>query len=178
MRVCVFCASSESADDAQRELAASVGRLIAARRHALVHGGTRQGLMAVVAAEASRAGAHVTGVVPTAMRGQADPVCDELVVTDSLAARKTAMLERSDGFLVLPGGLGTLDELLEVMTLRQLGVHDRPIALLGTPGFWDPFVAFLEGLADRGLAVHPSTLLHVGVDPEAALVHLEAGAAG
>jgi cytokinin riboside 5'-monophosphate phosphoribohydrolase len=173
MRVCVFCASSERADDAQRDLAAQVGRSIAERGHRLVHGGTRQGLMAVVAAAASGAGAHVTGIVPAAMRAQADPVCDELVVTDSLAARKTVMVERSDAFLVLPGGLGTLDELLEVVTLRQLGVHDRPIALLGTDGFWAPLVAFLEDLGARGLAAAPSDYLVATEDPAAALDHLE-----
>jgi uncharacterized protein (TIGR00730 family) len=175
MRVCVFCSSSERADASLTDLAHRVGGAIAHRGHALVYGGTAMGLMARLAAAAHDGGAHVTGIVPTSMRGLVDPVCDEVVVTDTLAARKVAMMARSDAFLVLPGGLGTLDELLEVVTHRQLGEHALPIALLGVGGFWAPFVGVLVDLARRGLAGDPATLLHATEDLEAAFAHLETG---
>ncbi len=176
MRVCVFCSSSTSAAGELVELARDAGAELAARGHALVYGGTAVGAMAEPAAAARGGGAHVTGVLPGAWiaRGLVDEACDEVVVTVTLAERKTAMIARSDAFLTVPGGLGTLDELLEVITQKQLGLHAAPIAVVGVGGFWDPLVALLDDLHARSLAMHRDELLWLGDDLDAALDHLEA----
>ena len=177
MRICVFCSSSDAALEAFGGQAADVGRELVARGHELVYGGTAVGMMAVLAATVRDAGGRVTGIVPQLLvdRGLADEGCDELVVTADMGERKTAMVRRSDAFLALPGGLGTLDELLEVITLKQLGYHSKPIVIHDADGFWDPFVALFARLHERGMALPPDALAAVTSDIGAAFEHLEAG---
>ena len=177
LRICVFCSSSDVAVAELGGLAAQAGQELAARGHELVYGGTAVGLMAVLARAVHAAGGRITGIVPELLveRGLADEACDELVVTADMGDRKTAMVARSDAFLALPGGLGTLDELLEVVTLKQLGYHSKPIAIHNPDGFWDPLVALFARLHARGMSLPPPALALVTPDLAGAFEHLEAG---
>jgi uncharacterized protein (TIGR00730 family) len=150
--VCVFCASSTTLSGRWLELAGQVGAALAARGHRLVSGGGRVGMMGTVAAGARSAGAHTLGIMPESMISEeiADADSDEFVVTDGMAARKTVMIERADAFLVLPGGLGTLDELFEVWTTGMLGLHAKPVVLLDVEGFYTGLLDWLRGLVPPG----------------------------
>ncbi|MEX1164466.1 MAG: TIGR00730 family Rossman fold protein [Nitriliruptor sp.] len=148
MRITTYCSSSEAVDDRYSEVAHAYGTALGEAGHELVYGGTSVGLMGVVARSVREAGGRVTGVVPELMveRGLADDACDELVVTEGMGGRKQEMIVRADAFVALPGGFGTLEELLEVLTLKQLGYHRRPIVMLQVDGFWDGLLAFFEQL--------------------------------
>ena len=150
--VCVFCASSTSLDARWLELAREVGVELARRGHRLVSGGGRVGMMGTVAAGARAAGTHTLGIMPESMITEeiADADSDEFVVTDGMAARKTVMIERADAFLVLPGGLGTLDELFEVWTTGMLGLHTKPVVLLDVDGFYTPLLDWVRNLVPPG----------------------------
>ena len=160
----VFCASSRTLDRRWLELARDIGAAIAARGHTLVSGGGCVGMMGTVAVGARSGGAHTLGVIPQSLVDLevADRDADELVVTDGMAARKIVMLERADAFLVLPGGLGTLDELFEVWTTATLGLHAKPIVLLDVDGFYEGLIAWLVGVAAQGF-VRPESLAMVQV---------------
>jgi len=147
--VCVFCASSSNLDQRWLDLAGDAGLEIAARGHTLVSGGGPVGMMGAVAAGARSGGAYTLRVIPQALVDLevADRFADELIVTDDMGARKNLMIERSDAFLTLPGGLGTMDELFEVWTTATLDLHSRPIVLLDPEGFYDGLLAWLEELA-------------------------------
>jgi hypothetical protein len=134
--ICVYCSSSELIPSRYVELAADVGREIAARGHSLVSGGGSVSCMGEVARAARAGGAHTVGVIPDALRLRevADLEADELVVTADMRGRKAEMDRRADGFLVLPGGLGTLEELLEIWTSRYLGMHAKPLVILDPDG--------------------------------------------
>lgn len=176
MNVCVFCSSSEGVDPRLAEQGGELGRALAEAGHRVVYGGTALGTMRAVADGARAGGGRVVGVIPRflADRGIADRDCDELVVADDLLERKRAMLARSDGFVALPGGLGTLDELLEVVTHVYLGQLAAPLVLLDDGGFWERFLGLLRDLERRGLARAPEELLHVREDAEAAVAALQA----
>ncbi len=148
----VFCASARTLDRRWLDLARDVGAAMAARGHTLVSGGGCVGMMGAVAAGARSGGAHTLGVIPQSLVDLeiADRDADELVVTDGMAARKIVMLERADAFLVLPGGLGTLDELFEVWTTATLGLHDKPVVLLDVDGFYEGLIAWLVSVAALG----------------------------
>lgn len=144
--VCVFCASSSRIDRKFVDLAAEVGAELARRGYSLVSGGGQVSCMGAVARAARAGGARTVGVIPEGLAGLelADHDSDELVVTPDMRSRKGEMDRRSDAFLVLPGGIGTLEELVEQMTWAQLGAHNRPVLLVNTLGFWDPFLQLLE----------------------------------
>jgi len=153
-RVCVFCASSEAVGEPYRALAAELGTAIAATGWGLVYGGGNVGLMGEVARAALAAGGHVTGVIPhrLATREIALEEVTELIRTDTMRERKKIMDDRSDAFVVMPGGIGTLEELVEILTLRMLGFHDRAIVLLDPDGYWSPLLDQLQRMVDQGLA--------------------------
>ena len=161
MRVCVFCSSSEAVDDRLLAQGERLGSALARAGHEVLYGGTYLGTMASVARGARAAAGRVVGVIPTFLldRGIADEACDELVVTSDLLERKREMLARSDAFVALPGGLGTLDELLEVVTHAHLGQLAGPMVLLDEAGFWKPLLALLTELEEQGLARPPGELL-------------------
>lgn len=156
LSVCVYCSSSNAVDPRYFTAARALGEGIAGRGHSLVYGGASVGLMHAVAQSALEAGARVTGVIPETIheRGLAADGLHELVVTPDLRTRKQVMDERSDAFIALPGGFGTLEELLEVLTLRQLRVHQKPIVLLNVDGFYDPLIALFESLYEGSFARH------------------------
>jgi uncharacterized protein (TIGR00730 family) len=152
MRVCVFCGSSTGADPAYRDAAEHVGRTLAERGIGLIYGGASVGTMGAVADAALAAGGHVTGVIPQSLvdREIAHPGLSDLHVVADLHERKAKMASLADAFLVLPGGVGTLEELFEVFTWAQLGLHHKPIALLDVVGYYQPMLRFLDHMAGQG----------------------------
>ena len=156
--ICVFCASSDDIDPRWFELSREVGAALAARGHRVISGGGRVGMMGTLAIGARATGGDTLGVIPQSLVDLevADREADELVITDGMAARKTVMVDRADAFLVLPGGLGTLDELFEVWTTATLGLHDKPIVLLDVDGFYAGLLGWLEGLVAAGFVRAPA----------------------
>ncbi len=150
--VCVFCASSRVLEPRWLELARQVGVGLAERGHTLVSGGGRVGMMGTVAAGARSAGAYTLGVMTHALVALeiADTDSDHLVTAADLAERKTIMVDKSDAFLILPGGLGTLDELFEVWTTANLELHRKPLVLLNVDGFYDGLLDWLASLVPLG----------------------------
>ena len=144
--VCVFCGSNVGARPAYAEAAAEVGRAIAARSLSLVYGGAAVGLMGTLADAALSAGGKVIGVIPKALvdREIAHAGLSELCQVKSMHERKAMMADRSDAFLALPGGAGTLEEVFEAWTWAQLGHHQKPVGLLNVDGFFDDLIAFLD----------------------------------
>jgi uncharacterized protein (TIGR00730 family) len=172
----VFCASSRVLDRRWLDLAHEVGLELARRGHILVSGGSCVGMMGAVAAGARSGGTHTVGVMPQVMvaREVADRDADELIITEDMAARKNIMIEKSDGFLVLPGGLGTLDELFEVWTTATLALHTKPVALLDVDGFYAGLIDWLGGLVSTGfVTVQAMDTLILADDVPAALDTLE-----
>jgi uncharacterized protein (TIGR00730 family) len=154
LSVCVFCASAGGLPEVYRAAARDLGAELAGRGHRLVYGGGNVGLMGEVARSVHANGGTVVGVIPQGLvdRELAYDPADELVVTTTLRERKAEMDARADAFVALPGGFGTLEELLEVLTLRQLRLHDRPIVLVNVAGYWDPFLSMVAEMVDQGFA--------------------------
>jgi uncharacterized protein (TIGR00730 family) len=150
--VAVFCGSANGNDEALVRTAYDVGRGLAERGLGLVYGAGGHGLMGAVSQGALDAGGEVVGVIPRSMVerewGRAD--LSELVVVETMHERKALMAERADAFLCLPGGIGTLEEIIEVWSWRQIGFNDDPVAFLDVGGFWSPLLAALQGLVDAG----------------------------
>ena len=172
LRVCVYCASSELVDSRHRRVAADLGRRIAGRGWGLVYGGGNVGLMGEVARAALDAGGEVIGVIPhrLADREIALERVTRLIRTETMRERKARMDELSDAFIVLPGGIGTLEELVEMITLKQLGYHDRAVVVLDDEGYWDPLLAQLARMVDEGLAASSLLdLIDVVTDVEGAV---------
>ncbi len=144
--ICVYCGSRPGADPAFANAAEKVGQWIAQHNGRLVYGGGKGGLMGIVATAALRAGGEVIGIIPRSMveKEWANHDCTELHIVDNMHQRKQMMAERSDAFLALPGGMGTLEELFEVWTWRQLDFHDKPIGLLNTSGYYQDLLRFLS----------------------------------
>jgi uncharacterized protein (TIGR00730 family) len=152
--LCVFCGSSFGKDPIYRTTAEHMGALLAQAGCDLVFGGGGIGLMGVVARAASEGGAHVLGVIPGFLRHLEPPskVSSEIVVTETMFERKARMFAACDGFVVLPGGLGTLDEMSEAITYAQLHLHTKPIVLVNVKGFFDPFLKLAEHVVAEGFA--------------------------
>ena len=152
MRLCVFCGSSLGARSAYRAGAEAFGALLAERHIELVYGGARSGLMGAVADAALANGGRVIGVIPEALKERelAHLGLTDLRVVSSMHERKALMASLSDGFVALPGGIGTLEELFEVWTWSQLGLHDKPCALLDIEGFYSGLAAFMDHVVREG----------------------------
>jgi uncharacterized protein (TIGR00730 family) len=150
----VFCGSRTGAAPVFAQTAERLGRCLAERDVGLVYGGGGIGLMGVLATTVLEHGGRVTGVIPDFLmrREVGDPGVTELVVVDSMHDRKRRMFELADAFAVLPGGLGTLDEAMEIITWRQLGLHDKPVAVLNVAGYWAGLEALLAGVIEGGFA--------------------------
>jgi uncharacterized protein (TIGR00730 family) len=146
--VCVYCSSSASVDKAHVAVARGLGAELAARGDVLVWGGATVGLMGEVARAARAAGGRTIGVIPESLRAIeiADHAADELVITPDMLSRKGELARRADAFVALPGGFGTLEELLEQVTGRLLGFHEKPIVLADVNGFWQPLLELFEHL--------------------------------
>ena len=176
-RLCVFCGSADGIRPAYRAAAVAVGQSIAARGWELVYGGGVTGLMGAVADAAMNGGATVTGVVPgglfanAASRGRVT----QLHTVANMHERKALMYQLSDAFLALPGGLGTLEELAETLTWRQIGLHDKPAGLLDVEGFYRPLHQLVAATVTEGFTrAHHVASLELGDDPEPLLDRLAA----
>jgi uncharacterized protein (TIGR00730 family) len=171
-RICVFCGSSPGHDPRYLEAARTMGRTLARRGLGLVYGGGSVGLMGAVADAALGAGGEVIGVIPQVLqiRELAHRALTTLHVVGSMHERKALMAELSDGFVALPGGMGTLEELSEVLTWAQLGLHARPIGLLDVAGYYQPLADFFDRAVVAGF-LRPAhrALLLVGHEPGALL---------
>ena len=156
--LCVYC-GSVAADSRHEAAARALGHSAAKRRVDIVFGGGRVGLMGAVAEAALEAGGRVIGIIPEFLvrREAGFREITEMVVVDSMHTRKREMFERADAFCVLPGGLGTLDETFEILTWKQLALHDKPIVLINLEGFWDPLMAMIRHQAAVG-EVRPDNL--------------------
>lgn len=152
--ICVFCGSSPGADPRYAEAARDLGKRIAAAGFALVFGGGNIGLMGETARAARDGGAPVVGILPNFLRHLEPPLksAEELIILPDLFQRKDRMIAMSDAFILLPGGLGTLDEFFEVVTSAQLHVHDKPIVVVNVAGFYDPLRALLDHVIAQGFA--------------------------
>jgi uncharacterized protein (TIGR00730 family) len=171
--LCVFCGASDTVDPAYREAAMRLGTLMAEAGVGLVFGGGRIGLMGLIAAAVAAGGGTVTGVIPQHLH-QAEigpqPAIGTLHVVESMHERKALMFARSDAIAVLPGGLGTLDEAFEVLTWKQLGLHDKPIVLVDIAGYWAPLLHMIDRVVESGFAPRASLgLMRVVNTPEEVL---------
>lgn len=175
-RICVYAGSSPGSDPAFAEAASALGTEIARRGLGLVYGGSNVGLMGAVADGATAAGGTVIGVLPSVLRDKeiAHRGISDLRIVDNMHERKLAMMELADGFVTLPGGSGTLEELFEVFTWQQIGLHHKPIGLLDVNGFWQPLVALVDHIVDSRLLrrEHADQLL-VDTDPVVLLDRFE-----
>jgi uncharacterized protein (TIGR00730 family) len=167
--VCVFCGGNPGRSPAYAEAARRFGEALAGRGLGLVYGGASVGLMGIVADAALRRGGEVYGVLPTFLKAREIEhlALTELSLVDTMHERKAAMAARSDAFVALPGGYGTLDELFEILTWAQLGLHRKPAALLNVEGYFDGLLAFLDHATSEAL-VRPEhrAMLLVESDPE------------
>ena len=150
--VCVYCGSASGADPAFAEAATALGRALARSGVGLVYGGGNIGLMGTVARAALDAGGHVTGIIPDFLKARERMLDDvqETIVVPDMHTRKKLMFDRADAFVALPGGIGTLEELVEQMTWAQLGRHRKPILLLSVAGFWAPLTTLIDHMRDLG----------------------------
>jgi len=171
-RVCVYCASSLGNDPAIHAVTRALGRLLVAEGLGLVYGGGKAGLMGLVADTVMEAGGTVTGVIPRRLfpREIAHRGITELIEVESMHARKTKMFELADAFIALPGGFGTLEELAEVTTWAQLGIHQKPIGVLNVGGYYDSLLAFLDRGVRDGLLHPDNRAILVDRDEPAALL--------
>jgi uncharacterized protein (TIGR00730 family) len=150
--LCVYCGSGFGSDPVFVETAAELGRTLAARGIGLVYGGGNVGLMGTVARSVLDHGGYVTGIIPDFLKSREKMLDDvqETIVVSDMHSRKRLMFERSDAFVALPGGIGTLEELVEQMTWAQLGRHTKPILLFSPKGFWKPLLTLLAHMREQG----------------------------
>lgn len=150
--VCVYCGSSHGTDPSYEAAATRLGQILAEEDLRLVYGGGSVGLMGVVAQATLDAGGSVTGIIPHFLEKREVMLksLDDLVVTKDMHQRKQQMFQRSDGFIALPGGIGTLEEAVEMMTWAQLGQHKKPIVLANINGFWSPLLELLDHMRSQG----------------------------
>lgn len=150
--LCIFCGSSHGTDPVYAQAAQTVGHHLAQQGYRIVYGAGSVGLMGVVADAALAAGGEVIGVIPSFLKEKEvdHQGLTEMIVTDTMHTRKARMAELSDGFIALPGGFGTLDELAEILTWAQLGLHQHPIGLLNVKGYFDALITFLDNSVSAG----------------------------
>ena len=167
--ICVYCGSNEGSDQSYREAAKAASLALTSRGAGIVYGGGMHGLMGEVAAVALAAGLPLTGVVPRRFHSDRSvpPEGARYILVETMQERKETMRAMADGFIALPGGIGTLDEVAETLMLRSLGFHDKPLALLNVGGFFDPLVEFMRSMTRAGF-MKPSLYesLRVSSDPD------------
>ena len=171
----VYCSSSTQLEPAFHRAADLVGTGLSSRGLSLVYGGGCIGLMGEVATSAAKGGAHVTGVITHKLveHEQANNKCDELIVVDTMQERRTIMMDRGDGYLILPGGVGTYEEFFEVLVGRQLGDHTKPIGIVNVNGYFDPLGDMLEhGIEHQFIRPALRELLFIDPCPDAVLDYI------
>jgi len=173
--LCVYCASSDSLDERYYRVAREMGTLIAENGFGLVYGGGRVGMMGACALAVHAQGGRVVGVIPEYLSDKeiAYEKCDELIITQTMRQRKAIMDERAAGFIALPGGYGTLEELLEIITLRHLRFHEKPVVIVNTDGFYDDLLRVFDRLISERFAKPRHKLAyHVCSKPDEVFDHL------
>lgn len=176
MNVCVYCSSSDRVDESYFEAARQLGRLLGERKNSLVYGGGNTGVMNALADAVKEGGGRVLSVIPKLFdeRGLTYKRSDEVVVTENLAERRLTMMRDSDAFIALPGGFGTLEEIAENLTARQLGLHSRPLCLMDVNGYWTPLLAFLDQMVEGRFAkTEHRDLLHLAASAGDALDYVD-----
>lgn len=177
--VCVYCGASFGRDPAYLEAALALGRTFAGAGLRLVYGGGDVGLMGSIARAVIDAGGHVTGIIPGFLRDREVMLTEvnELIVTKDMHERKRLMFEHADAFVAMPGGIGTLEEVVEMMTWSQLGQHDKPIVLFDVRGFWQPLVSLIDHMRNEAF-IRPQNEIrfHVESDPEKLVALLRSSA--
>ncbi len=175
--VCVYCGTGSDVDDVYRSGAAALGATLAAADVRLVYGGGSVGLMGIVSKSAMDAGGRVLGIIPAHLsekEGQAHDIT-ELVIVDSMHARKTMMVDNADAFVVLPGGLGTLEEMFEILTWKYLGLHDKPVIILNIGGYYDPLLAMIDHMIAKGFTPERHRQMYAVANTVADVLPLLAG---
>ncbi|WP_421920153.1 TIGR00730 family Rossman fold protein [Marinifilum sp.] len=176
MNICVFCSSSNSVDKVYFQEARELGNLIGASGLGLVYGGTNVGLMNEVAQSVKTSGGKVIGVIPKLIHdyGISADNLDELLITPDMSERKKILRDKSDAFIALPGGFGTLEEILEVVTLKQLGYHNKPIVFINTNGFYQNLKAqFEQSYQEKFTKAEYANLFHFSNDAKDAIEYIE-----
>lgn len=174
--VTVYCSSSSAVAPHFTEVAVATGQAIAAQNWTLIYGGNLVGMMKTLSDACRAAGGQVVGVTPQLLvdKGIHDTLCDELLVTACMRERKKLMEERGDAFLTLPGGLGTFEEIFEIIVAKQLGYHSKPIVLLNTAGYFDPLLAMIEhGIQQNFIKSKSRNLFFVADDISGAIHHFQ-----
>jgi uncharacterized protein (TIGR00730 family) len=150
--ICVYCGTGSEVDQAYKDAAFQLGQHLAQKKVRLVYGGGRMGLMGLVADGCFNNGGEVIGIIPEHVQKKevANPHVTELFTVDSMHTRKRMMVDKSEAFVILPGGFGTLDETFEILTWKYLGQHDKPIVFLNVKGFYDPLLKMVDHMVDSG----------------------------
>jgi hypothetical protein len=153
MKICVFCSANEQIDPDFFSATEELGRWAAKNGHAIVYGGVNQGLMECLGRAAHEAGGRTIGVVPTIVEktGRVSDHVEIEIPCDNLSDRKQLMMDKSDVFIALPGGIGTLDEIFTVAASATIGYHQKPVILYNLKGFWNPLIQLLDDLQERGM---------------------------
>jgi uncharacterized protein (TIGR00730 family) len=173
--ITVYCGSSTQLDATYHNAAEVIGQKLGKKGLSLVYGGGRIGLMGEVASSAAKNGATVVGVITHKLvaHEQANEACDELIVVNTMQERRTMMMERGDAFLVLPGGVGTYEEMFEVLVGRQLGDHSKPIGIVNIDGYFDPLIAMLNhGIEQKFIRDAVHKLMYIHSCPKNVLDHI------
>jgi len=172
--ICVYCSSSDAVGEKYVAAAQALGKLIGDKRYRLIYGGATVGLMGAVAQAVLDAGGRVTGIIPEKLQFLENGAVDELIVSKDLRDRKHEMETRSDAFIALPGGFGTLEEVLEILTLKQLNYHDKPIVFIDTDGFYSDLKGMFQRIYnDRFTKKQYQEFYHFVSDPEEAMSYIE-----
>ncbi len=167
--VCVFCGASNAVDKKFLDIGAEFGKLLASRGITLVYGGGDCGVMGAVANSTMKAGGHVTGVFPVSLRNieNEHQSLTEIIIVNTMHERKQNMFDRSDAFIVFPGGFGTMDEMFEILTWKQLLLHDKPVIIFNYQGYWDPLIALMHNIIEQRFAkAEVATYFHVVTELE------------
>jgi cytokinin riboside 5'-monophosphate phosphoribohydrolase len=173
--ICVFCGSSESVDDSYKSVATELGRAIGKKGIDLVYGGAAIGLMGCVARGVHEEKGNVIGILPEFFRTKDIEYldADELIVTKDMRERKAKMDERSDAFIVLPGGVGTLEEAMEILSMRQLKLTDKPLVFINTDGFYDKLNETFDAMIEQNFAKENIRNIYAMIpDPQSALKYI------
>jgi uncharacterized protein (TIGR00730 family) len=149
---CVYCGTGSKVDQIYKDMAESLGKVMAAQKVRLVYGGGKVGLMGIVSQACFHAGGEVVGIIPEHIQEKEIRNDDltELYVVDSMHTRKRLMVDKSEGFIIMPGGFGTLDETFEILTWKYLGLHDKPVVFLNVNGFYDPLLKMVDNMVEVG----------------------------
>lgn len=172
--ICVFCGSNYGNDMEYRQAARELGKFLANKKISLIYGGGKAGLMGEIADAVLSHKGHVIGIIPKFLKDKelAHENISELFIVDTMHTRKAKMYELADGFIVMPGGYGTYEELFEVLSWLQIGIHNKPIGLLNVNGFFDPLIKMLEHTVDKGFAKPENLKLIISADNVATLYQL------